>query len=107
MNTMKKHPEMGYDIALKLGIADERVLTGIRHHHERLDGSGYPDNLKGEQISQFARIIGVRDVFDALSTKRSYKDPMSSFEALKLMKKEFVGHLNMDIVHSFIRMLHD
>jgi putative nucleotidyltransferase with HDIG domain len=107
MNTMKKHPEMGYDIALKLGIADERVLTGIRHHHERLDSSGYPDNLKGEQISQFARIIGVCDVFDALSTKRSYKDPMSSFEALKLMKKEFVGHLNMDIVHSFIRMLHD
>jgi putative nucleotidyltransferase with HDIG domain len=107
MDTMKKHPHMGHEIALKLGITDERILTGIRHHHERLDGGGYPDNLKGEDISQYARIIGVCDVFDALSTKRSYKDPMSSFEALSLMKKEFVGHLDMDVVHSFIRMLHD
>lgn len=107
MNVMKKHPEMGHEIAVKLDIADERILTGIRHHHERLDGGGYPDNLKGDQISQFARIIGVCDVFDALSTKRSYKDPMRSFDALKLMKNEFIGHLDMDIVHSFIRMLHD
>ena len=107
MNVMKKHPQEGHAIALKLGILDERILTGIRHHHERLDGGGYPDNLRGDQISQFARIIGVCDVFDALSTKRSYKDPMRSFDALSLMKKEFVGHLDMDIVHSFIRMLHN
>ena len=103
---MKNHPAFGYEIALKLGITDDRVLSGIRHHHEKIVGGGYPDNLRGEEISQFARIIGVCDVFDALSTKRSYKDPMSSFESLKLMKEQMVGHLDMGMVDAFIKMLH-
>lgn len=103
---MKKHPAFGHEIALKLGIDDERILSGIRHHHEKIEGRGYPDNLKGDEISYFARIIGVCDVFDALSTKRSYKDPMSSFESLLLMKQQMAGHLDMDIVNAFIKMLH-
>lgn len=103
---MKKHPAMGHAIALELGISDPRILSGIRHHHEKMRGGGYPDNLKADGISQFARIIGVCDVFDALSTKRSYKDPMSSFEALKLMKEIMSEHLDMDMVNAFIKMLH-
>lgn len=103
---MKRHPALGHEIALKLGIKDERVLSGIRHHHEKIAGRGYPDNLSGDQVSYFARIIGVCDVFDALSTKRSYKDPMSSYESLLLMKQQMVGHLDMDIVNAFIKMLH-
>lgn len=102
---MKRHPSEGHAIALALGIDDQRILTGIRHHHERLEGGGYPDNLKGAQISKFARIIGVCDVFDALTTKRSYKPPMSSFEALKLMKIEFKEHLDKKMVDAFIKML--
>ncbi|PHM17739.1 MAG: phosphohydrolase [Sulfuricurvum sp. PD_MW2] len=103
---MKLHPTFGHEIALHLGIDDERVLSGIRHHHEKIRGGGYPDNLQGDQISYFARIIGVCDVFDALSTKRSYKDPMSSFESLLLMKQQMSEHLDMDIVNAFIKMLH-
>lgn len=102
---MKKHPDYGHKIALKLGISDERILSGIRHHHEKIDGGGYPDGLQGEAISQFARIIGVCDVFDALTTKRSYKDPMSSFESLRLIKELMVGHLDMEMVNAFIKML--
>ncbi len=102
---MKTHPAEGHAIALRLGITDERILSGIRHHHEKMEGGGYPDGIKEDKISQFARIIGVCDVFDALSTKRSYKDPMTSFESLSLMKKEFLGHLDMSIVDAFIRML--
>lgn len=103
---MKRHPALGHEIALNLGVDDERVLSGIRHHHEKIQGGGYPDNLQGDQISYFARIIGVCDVFDALSTKRSYKDPMSSFESLLLMKQQMSEHLDMDIVNAFIKMLH-
>lgn len=103
---MKRHPAFGHEIALHLGIDDERVLSGIRHHHEKVRGGGYPDNLQGDQISYFARIIGVCDVFDALSTKRSYKDPMTSFESLLLMKQQMSEHLDMDIVNAFIKMLH-
>ncbi len=102
---MKTHPAQGHAIALKLGMTDERVLSGIRHHHEKIEGGGYPDGIKGDAISLFARIIGVCDVFDALSTKRSYKDPMSSFESLGLMKQEMRGHLDMSLVDSFIKML--
>lgn len=103
---MKTHPAAGHKIALHLGITDERILTGIRHHHEKLVGGGYPDGLKGDEISHFARIIGVCDVFDALTTKRSYKDPMTTFESIKLMKEVMKGHLDFDIVNSLIRMLH-
>jgi putative nucleotidyltransferase with HDIG domain len=104
---MKNHPVFGHEIALKLGIEDKRILTGIRHHHEKIEGGGYPDNLKGDQISYFARIIGICDVFDALSTKRSYKDPMTSFNSLLLMKQQMAGHLDMDIMNAFIKMLHN
>ncbi len=102
--TMKHHPLYGYTIALKIGVRDRRILDGIRHHHEKLDGSGYPDGLAGSNITLFARIIAVCDVFDALSTKRSYKESMSSFETLKLMKKTMQHHLDMELVNAFIRM---
>lgn len=104
--SMKRHPGAGHAIALKLGITDERILTGIRHHHEKISGGGYPDGIKGSDISQFARIIGVCDVFDALTTKRSYKDPMSTFESLKLMKESMSEHLDMNMVNALVRMLH-
>lgn len=103
---MKTHPAQGHKIALNLGITDERVLTGIRHHHEKLVGGGYPDNLSGDKISRFARIIGVCDVFDALTTKRSYKDPMTTFDSIKLMKEAMQGHLDFEMVNALIRMLH-
>ncbi len=101
---MKHHPLYGYTIAIKIGIHDRHILDGIRHHHEKLDGTGYPDGLMGKNITLFARIIGVCDVFDALSTKRSYKDRMSSYDTLMLMKKTMQHHLDMEIVDAFIRM---
>lgn len=103
---MKKHPALGHEIALKMGITDKRILSGIRHHHEKMDGNGYPDGIKEDKITLFARLIGVCDVFDALSTKRSYKDPMSSFESLAIMKKQMSTHLDMKLVNAFIKMLH-
>jgi len=101
---MKEHPAAGYDIALKLGVTDRRILAGIRSHHEKLDGGGYPDGLKDKQISLFPRIIAVCDVFDALTTKRSYKDAMSSFEAIKIMKDHMQGHLDMRLIDTLIKM---
>ena len=101
---IKQHPVYGYDLALNMGITDKRILSGIRSHHEKLDGSGYPDGLKDQQIPLFARIIAVCDVFDALTTKRSYKDAMKSFEAIKLMKEQMSNHLDMKLVNALIQM---
>lgn len=104
--TMKKHPTYGYRIARRLGIVNKNILDGIKHHHEKIDGLGYPDGIQGEEITLFPRIIAICDVFDALTTKRTYKDAMSSFEAIKLMKIEMNTHLDMKILNSFIKMLH-
>ncbi|PHR59060.1 MAG: phosphohydrolase [Arcobacter sp.] len=103
-DTMKGHPQLGYNIAIKMGLSDKRILSGIRDHHEKLDGGGYPNGLKDKQISLFARIIAIADVFDALTTKRSYKDAMSSFEAIGIMKKQMDTHLDMRLVNALVKM---
>jgi len=103
---MKLHPVYGYEIALKIGITDEDILDGIAHHHEKLNARGYPDALRDKEITLFPRIIAVCDIFDALTTHRSYKDSMTSYNALMIMKKEMKGHLDMKILETFIRMLH-
>ena len=103
---MKHHPLLGYKIAINMGIDNQNILDGIKHHHEKLDGMGYPDKLKGDEITTFARIIAVCDVFDALTTRRSYKQAMSSFHALELMKTQMNTHLDMNLVNTFIKMLH-
>ena len=102
---MKKHTIYGYETALSIGIKDQDILDGIKHHHEKLDGSGYPDGLKDKEITLFARLIAVCDVFDALTTKRSYKEALSSVQALKIMKTSMYSHLDIKLVDTFIRML--
>jgi putative nucleotidyltransferase with HDIG domain len=70
---MKYHTIRGAEMLSEVGISEE-IIDGVRHHHERIDGKGYPDGLKGDQLSLFAKIIKIADVFDALTSKRQYKD---------------------------------
>lgn len=101
---MKKHPEIGVYLAINIGIQDKDILSGIKDHHEKMDGTGYPCKLKGSGISLFAKIIGICDIFDALSTRRSYKDPMTTFEALILMKKTETSQIDQELLTKFILM---
>src|SRR5580692_354743 len=84
---MKQHPITGERICLPLK-SFRLVLPIIRHHHEKLDGSGYPDGLKGDQIPLTARILQVTDVYDALTTDRSYRPALSRKVALETMREE-------------------
>ena len=84
---MRKHPVIGERICAPLK-SFRFVLPIIRHHHERFDGSGYPDALKGEQIPLTARVLQVVDVYDALTTERPYKRPLSREEAMVTMVQE-------------------
>ncbi len=84
---MEQHPIVGERICAPLKSL-RHVLPIIRHHHEKMDGSGYPDGLKGEQIPLTARVLQVVDVYDALTTQRPYKRAMSQVEALKTMDDE-------------------
>jgi len=84
---MKQHPAIGERICAPLksfGL----VLPIIRHHHERLDGSGYPDGLKGDEIPLAARILQTVDIFDAVTTSRPYHQARSAREALVLLREE-------------------
>lgn len=103
---IQKHTIYGWEILKNLGESDERVLTAVRHHHEKLDGSGYPDGLSDGEISFFARILAVADVFDALNTRRCYKEPVSTFNALREMRKKMTTHLDPDILQGFIHCMH-
>lgn len=84
---MYTHTIHGEEICRPLGEL-EPVLPVIRHHHEKWDGSGYPDGLRGEEIPLLARILQVADIYDALTTPRSYKVGMSSAEAIAVLREE-------------------
>jgi putative nucleotidyltransferase with HDIG domain len=83
---MRSHPEEGARIIERLGYLDE-VVPGIRYHHERMDGRGYPDGLLGEEIPLAARIIHVADALDAMTTKRLYREERSFEEALEEIRR--------------------
>ncbi len=102
---VQNHPFYGWLLAKKLGITNKSILAGIRNHHEKIDGTGYPDKLFNEDIHIFAKIIGVCDVFDALTTKRTYKDSKSTFDTLIVMKKEMSNHLDNNVINHFLQIL--
>jgi len=83
-----KHSRYSVEIAKQNNVNDTNILNGIMHHHERYDGSGYPHNLREEDMSEFASILSICDVFDALTNDRPHREEYSSFDALKLMIKD-------------------
>lgn len=97
------HPLKGEDI-LKEQNLDREILDIVRHHHEKLDGTGYPDRLSGEDINVLVRIVTIADIFDALNTKRSYKDAASTFNSIQIMINEFPGKLDQELLKVFIKL---
>lgn len=103
---MKTHVLLGIEI-----VEDNLWLRGatrvIRYHHERFDGGGYPDGLKGRDIPDIARIFAVVDVFDALTSERPYKKPMSVPEAMAIIEGESGSHFDPDMVMVFRDLAQD
>jgi putative two-component system response regulator len=102
---MKQHPLTGFGLCKEMRTLD-RVLPLIRHHHEKLDGSGYPDGLKGGEISLPVRITSVVDVYDALATRRSYKEPMPTARCLEILREEAAkGWWDREVVEALARLV--
>ncbi|MDR0528594.1 MAG: HD-GYP domain-containing protein [Zoogloeaceae bacterium] len=101
---MKQHPRMGHEI-LKAGqdVAPE-VLDVCLSHHEKIDGSGYPNRIGGEAISPFARMGAICDVYDAITSERPYKSGWDPAESLHRMS-EWRGHLDMNLFRAFVKRL--
>ncbi len=86
-NIMKQHPVLGCHICEKIPAVND-ALPLIRHHHEKLDGSGYPDGLSGDKISSLVRAISIVDIYDALRSKRSYKEAFNIDQTFNIMWQE-------------------
>lgn len=95
---MQKHSEFGEDVARENGVNDPHIIAVIRGHHERFGGGGYPDSLSGKEISIESKIAAVADVFDALTAKRCYKEPMESRTAISLMLENMHAHFDPEVV---------
>ena len=102
---LKTHSAHGHDMLEEMKCYPSCVLDVAGQHHERYDGKGYPNGLAGEEIAHFARICKVTDVYDALTTRRSYKKALSPFDALVIMRKEMESEFDLDILKQ-IHTLH-
>lgn len=100
---MKKHSVYGFKIAEAMPGLSEDILKGILMHHEREDGSGYPFGLKSEQIHDFAKIIAVADIYDAMTSNRSYRNMLCPFEVIESMEKDNFGTLDHRVVSVFLK----
>ena len=102
---IRRHPTLGEEICRPLKSMKD-ILPGIRHHHERWDGNGFPDNLSGDAIPLMARILAILDTFDAMVSIRPYRGKRSIEEALVVIEKErFSGQWDPELTGVFIRMM--
>lgn len=102
---MEQHPIFGVKVLEELGETNKDVLQIIEQHHEKIDGSGYPNNLEKEMIYPLSQIVTIADIFDALTTKRSYKEALTSYRALIIMQKEMKNEINQNLLKEFISFM--
>lgn len=100
---IEKHPVKGYEMARSLGFMKEE-LGIIRWHHEKWDGGGYPDRLRGEQIPVMARIVAVADVYDALTSNRAYRRAMTHAEAMAFLIDNKGSHFDPACVEAWVQV---
>jgi HD-GYP domain-containing protein (c-di-GMP phosphodiesterase class II) len=107
LDEVKKHCKYSVNIVKRNHINDSYIIDAIMHHHEQYDGNGYPENLKEQDISIFASILSICDVFDALTSERPHRKQYSSFEAIKMMiKDEEMAHkFNHKYLQLFLKSL--
>ena len=100
---MKSHPQYGYEILARSRGISERARMVALQHHEKFQGGGYPKRLKGNEISLFARICAIADVYDALTTNRPYRIAMTPYEAMKILNAGIDNHFDPKVLTAFVR----
>lgn len=103
--SVRDHTRFGFDLLKDVPDIPERALDVCLHHHEKIDGTGYPVGLEGDKISYAARLGAVCDVFDALTSNRAYKEPWSRQRALEAMWS-WEGHFDRSIIADLMQILH-
>lgn len=103
---VKQHPVVGEQLLVALPHAD-RLLPAVRHHHERVDGRGYPDGLSGSEIPLFARVIAIADTFAALTTERPYRRRQAKADAVRTLQAGAGTQWDADLIGRFLQVLDD
>jgi len=103
-DAIQQHPQIGYEILRSIPSLDD-VLPGVLHHHESLDGSGYPHGLSGDEIPLDARILAIADAFDAMTSDRPYRSGMPVSRAIEILTDGAGGQWDPDIVAVFLSQL--
>ncbi|SEK56719.1 HDIG domain-containing protein [Atopomonas hussainii] len=103
--TVKSHPEEGFKLLRDGGQVSEMVMDVCLHHHEKVDGSGYPHKLKGDEISLFAKMGAVCDVYDAITSDRPYKAGWGPAESLRKMAEWSKGHFDEAVFQAFVKTI--
>ncbi|MCI0681094.1 MAG: response regulator [Gemmataceae bacterium] len=103
-SNVRDHPVIGERILAPI-IRSQEVLAAIRHHHERFDGNGYPDGLRGADIPYLARVITLADCFDALTSSRAYRAALSPKAALDIMRSEAGRQFDPDMLPAFVSLV--
>lgn len=101
---IKKHPQIGYEI-LKSITTLPNLKIGVRWHHERMDGKGYPDGLKGDDIPEFARIISVADAYDAMTSNRSYRNSLPQDVVRAEIKKQIGTQFAPEVAEKMLEII--
>ena len=101
--TIKKHPELGHAALLQGSGVGDITLDVCLHHHEKIDGSGYPKGLKANEISLFAKMGAVCDVYDAITSNRPYKAGWDPAESLRKMAEWAKGHFDEAVFQAFVK----
>jgi HD-GYP domain-containing protein (c-di-GMP phosphodiesterase class II) len=102
---IRKHPSIGARLASEAGGLPGPGDIVVKQHHERLNGKGYPWGLRSDDIHPLARVCAVVDVFDALTSIRSYRRPVTSFDAFRMMKTDGVDEFDQKVLETFIRLM--
>ena len=103
MALMKNHASFGVEIVSKIKLLDPRVIEMVECHHERYNGTGYPRGLKGADIPIFARIAGIIDTYDAMTTPRAYAEPVSTYAAIRELNKLAGVEFPAEVVEQFVQ----
>lgn len=104
-NVVRNHPQRGWEILKGSAGVCEMALDVCLHHHERVDGKGYPDRLNGETISLSAKMGAVCDVYDAITSARCYKPGWDPAEAIRKMAEWQEGHFDSKVFHAFVKTI--
>ncbi len=100
--TIRSHAKLGYSI-LKPTRLDTRIKLAALQHHERFDGSGYPRHLSGDEIDDFASIIAIADVYDAMTAARSYRAPLCAFQVISAFEQDGFQKYNPHVIYTFLK----